>query len=117
LTDDATGSNGTGEAALARALAAAHDTYSAALGMIETDPAAGQVTAAQAQAAAAAASAAYERDCALARVAADNPGWETFVGVGGVLYARRPLTSPPWTVRAASPQALRVEIARKEAGR
>jgi hypothetical protein len=109
LTDDATGQPSASEEPLARALAAAHDGYSAALSMIEAELTAGQITRPQAQAAAAAASAAYERDCALARVAADT-GWHTWVGVCGVLYARLPTSTPPRLVRAATVQALREAI-------
>jgi len=112
MTDDATGRPAVGEDALARALAAAHETYAAALAVIEADLAAGQITGAQAQAAAAAASAAYERDCALARITSDT-GWHTWVGVGGVLYARRERTSPPKVVRAADAAGLRAAIERE----
>jgi hypothetical protein len=116
LCTDATGQPGPREDALARALAAVHETYSAALAVIEADLAAGQITGPQAQAAARCASAAYERDCGLARIAAET-GWETWTGVGGLLYARRVKSSPPKVVRAADTDALGVEIARKETGR
>ena len=52
----------------------------------------------------------YDRDCSLARVAAET-GWETWTGVGGVLYARRARTSPPKVVRAADAAGLREQIA------
>ncbi len=42
-----------------------------------------------------------ERARALAEVARDYPGWQTWPGVlAGVVYARRPRTSPPLVVRA-----------------
>lgn len=55
-----------------------------------------------------AAQAVYERDCGLARVTADT-GWHTWVGVGGVLYARREPTSPP-KMRAAAVAVLAAKI-------
>ena len=113
MEDNGTDSSGTREEQLDLALAAAHETYAAALAVIEADLAAGQITSAQAQAAAAAASAACERDCALARITSAT-GWHTWVGVGGVLYARRVRTSPPKVVRAADADGLRAKIA--EAG-
>ena len=39
-------------------------------------------------------------------------GWECWVGVGGILYARRLKSSPPIVVRAADPAQLRDAIAR-----
>jgi hypothetical protein len=116
LNDDATARPAAREEALARALAAAHDTLAAKIALIEAEQAAGSMSPELAAQQAAAAQAVYDRDCALARVAADT-GWRTWTGVGGVLYARRERTSPPWTVRAASPLELRGEIARKETGR
>jgi len=63
----------------------------------------------QAEGLARAAQAVYERDCALARVAADT-GWHAWAGVGGILYARRERTSPPKVVRASDADGLRVAI-------
>ncbi len=59
------------------------------------------------------------RACALAEVARDYPGWETWPGVlAGVVYARRPRTSPPLVVRAITPDGLRqaIEDAETERG-
>jgi hypothetical protein len=47
---------------------------------------------------------------ALTAVAHDYPGWETWPGVAGMVYARRPRTSPALVVRAVSTEALRVAI-------
>ena len=60
-----------------------------------------------------------ERAHALAEVERDYPGWHTWPGVlGGVVYARRPRTSPPLVVRAVSPAGLRqaIEAAETEQG-
>ena len=46
---------------------------------------------------------------ALARVTADT-GWQTWTGVGGILYTRLPKSSPPRIVRAPSTRALRAAI-------
>jgi hypothetical protein len=113
LNEDATGSNGTREEALARALAAAHDALAAKIALIEAEQAAGTLARDLAAQQAAAAQAVYDRDCALARVEADT-GWHTWAGVGGILYARRERTSPPKVVRAGNSDALRAAIA--EAG-
>lgn len=104
MSNDATGYR-TRETALARALAAAHDALAVKIALLEAEQATGTLTPEQAAGQARTAQAAYDRDCALARVAADT-GWETWVGVGGVLYARRPNSSPPKVVRAPSAQAL-----------
>ena len=109
MSDDATGRPGAREDALARALAAAHDTLAAKIALLETEQAAGNLDPGQAAEQARAAQAVYERDCGLARVAAET-GWHTWVGVGGVLYARRERTSPPKVVRAADTDALRAVI-------
>jgi hypothetical protein len=53
---------------------------------------------------------------ALAEVSADT-GWHCWQGVIPMLYASRPQTSPPVIVRAPTPEALRDEIGRAEAGR
>jgi len=103
------------EDALALALARCHDALAAKLALLETEQAASTLTAAQAAAQARAAQAVYERDCGLARVAAAT-GWQTWTGVGGVLYARLPKSSPPKVVRAADAAGLRAAIARGKSG-
>jgi hypothetical protein len=113
LSEDATGSNGTREETLARALAAAHDALAAKIALIEAEQAAGTMAPGLAAQQAAAAQAVYDRDCGLARIAADT-GWHTWTGVGGVLYARLPKSSPPKVVRASSPKALREAIEAKQ---
>ncbi len=56
-----------------------------------------------------------ERRRALAAVDWDYPPWHAWPGVlAGVLYARRPNTSPPMVVRATTPAGLRREIERAE---
>ena len=60
-----------------------------------------------------------EQARALAEVARDYPGWHAWPGVlAGVVYARRPRTSPPMVVRAISPDGLRqaIEAAETERG-
>lgn len=60
-----------------------------------------------------------DRARSLAAVAHDYPGWETWPGVlAGVVYARRPRTSPPLVVRAITPDTLRqaIEAAEQERG-
>jgi hypothetical protein len=98
-----------GGEALARALAAAHDALAAKIALLELGQASGELSPALAGQQAAAAMAVYERDCGLARVAAET-GWETWTGVGGVLYARLAKSSPPKVVRAADPAGLRAAI-------
>jgi hypothetical protein len=116
LTEDATGSNGTGGEPLARALAAAHDALAAKLALLEAEQAAGSLTAVQAAVQARAARTVYDRDRGLAEIAAET-GWETWVGtLPHLLYARRPLTSPAWVVRAPDPAALREAIEAYERG-
>src|SRR5260370_16502065 len=66
------------ERSLAVILAAYHDALTVKIALLETEQAAGQLTPAQVREQAAAAHAAYDRDCALARVAA-QPGRETCV--------------------------------------
>lgn len=52
------------------------------------------------------------------QVAHDYPGWHAWPGViGGVVYARRPRTSPPLVVRAITPDGLRQAIEAAEAER
>jgi len=60
-----------------------------------------------------------ERARALAEVARDYSGWETWPGVlAGVVYARRPRASPPLVVRAITADGLRqaIEAAETERG-
>ena len=45
------------------------------------------------------------------------PGWECWVGVGGILYARRRKTSPPVVFRAATAEELAAKIRTYEAAR
>jgi hypothetical protein len=55
---------------------------------------------------------------ALADVERDYPGWQAWPGVlAGVVYARRPLSTPPMVVRAVSPDGLRKAIKTAEAER
>lgn len=109
MPNDATGAPASREVALARALATAHDTLAAKIALLEIECEAGTMTAAQVAEQAQAAQVEYSRVRALAEIQADT-GWETWVGVGGVLYARRPRTSPPKIVRAADAAGLRQQI-------
>jgi hypothetical protein len=109
LSENATGASSLREEALARALAAAHDALAAKIALIEAERASGSLAPELAAQQAATAQAVYERDCALARITADT-GWQTWTGVGGVLYARRERTSPPKVVRAADAEGLRAAI-------
>jgi hypothetical protein len=55
---------------------------------------------------------------ALAAVQATHPGWLCWPGVlPALVYARRPRSSPPMVVRAATPEGLAEAIERAEAGR
>jgi hypothetical protein len=55
---------------------------------------------------------------ALAQVGRDYPGWHAWpAALAGLVYARRPRTSPPLVVRAASVDQLRNEIEAAEAER
>ena len=38
-------------------------------------------------------------------------GWECWVGVSGILYARRPRSTPPIVVRAATAEELAAKVA------
>jgi hypothetical protein len=59
-----------------------------------------------------------ERARALAEIARDYPGWETWKGVlAGVVYARRPRSRPPMVVRAITTDGLRQAIETAEAER
>jgi hypothetical protein len=55
---------------------------------------------------------------ALAQVDRDYPGWHAWPGtLASLVYARRPRTSPPLVVRAASVDQLRDQIEAAEAER
>jgi hypothetical protein len=43
-------------------------------------------------------------------------GWEAWVGVGGLLYARRRKTSPPVVLRAATADELARKVHQRETG-
>ena len=59
-----------------------------------------------------------ERARALAEVERDYPGWHAWPGVlAGVVYARRPRSSPPLAVRATNAADLRHAIEAAEAER
>ena len=59
-----------------------------------------------------------ERARSLAEIERDYPGWHAWPGVlAGVVYARRPRSSPPLVVRAISPADLRQAIEAAEAER
>ena len=45
----------------------------------------------------------------------DCPGWHVWRGVAGLLYARRPKTSPPKVARARDVTALREQILKHDA--
>ena len=46
--------------------------------------------------------------------AAEFPHWHVWRGVGGLVYARRPRTSPPIVVRGEDAEDLREQIRRAE---
>jgi hypothetical protein len=50
------------------------------------------------------------RASALAVIEREYPCWRTWAGVAGLLYARRPRSSPPMVVRSVSLAGLRAEI-------
>ena len=55
---------------------------------------------------------------ALAEIERDYPGWRAWPGVlAGVVYARRPRSSPPLVVRAITPTGLRHTIEAAETER
>jgi len=55
---------------------------------------------------------------ALREVERDYPGWHAWpAALGGLVYARRPLTSPPLVVRAVTMDELRQAIEAAEAER
>ena len=109
MSNDATSIPAGREVAFARGLATAHDTLAAKIALLEAEQAAGTMTTRQVAEQAAAAQAEYDRARALAEIQAAT-GWETWVGVGAVLYARRPRSSPPKIVRAADAAGLRQQI-------
>lgn len=56
-----------------------------------------------------------ERRAAIAAIGHDLPPWHAWEGViAGLLYARRPDSSPPIVVRSTTPTGLRQEIERAE---
>ncbi len=60
-----------------------------------------------------------DRARSLAEVDRDYPGWHAWPGVlAGVVYARRPRSSPPMVVRAVTTEELRqaIEDAERERG-
>jgi hypothetical protein len=60
-----------------------------------------------------------EQAHALLKIAQDYPGWYAWQGtLGGVVYARRPRTSPPLVVRATTTEQLgqAIEDAERERG-
>ena len=60
-----------------------------------------------------------ERVHELAEIQRDYPGWRAWSGVlAGIVYARRPYSSPPLVVRAITPADLRhaIEAAETERG-
>ena len=60
-----------------------------------------------------------DRARSLAEIERDHPGWHAWPGVlAGVVYARRPRSSPPLVVRAITPTDLRyaIEAAETERG-
>ena len=60
-----------------------------------------------------------DRARALAQIDADYPGWHAWPAVlGGLVYARRPRSSPPLVVRSATIGGLRqaIENAERERG-
>ena len=50
----------------------------------------------------------------LSRIERDHPGWHTWTGVGGLLYARRLMSSPPVVYRATDPAELEARIREHE---
>ena len=59
-----------------------------------------------------------ERVHALAEIERDYPGWRAWSGVlAGIVYARRPYSSPPLVVRAITPADLRHAIEAAETER
>jgi hypothetical protein len=53
----------------------------------------------------------HQQTAALAQVDRDYPGWHAWpAALAGLVYARRPRTSPPMVVRSTSIEGLRQEI-------
>jgi len=50
----------------------------------------------------------------LKRLEDDYPAWHTWVGVGGLLYARRLKSSPPVVYRSTDPAQLEARIREHE---
>jgi hypothetical protein len=46
----------------------------------------------------------------LSRLESDHPGWHTWAGVSGLVYARRLMSSPPVVYRASDPRELEARI-------
>lgn len=51
-----------------------------------------------------------ERERALAAVDREYPCWHAWLGLAGLVYARRPSSSPPMVVRSVTIAGLRREI-------
>jgi hypothetical protein len=99
---------------LAAVLAGHRETLVRKIAAIEADRQDGAISPDQAAWAARGARCVFDRDCELARIT-DETGWQTWPGVGGVVYAREPrryppVPAPPGVVRAPSPGALREAI-------
>jgi hypothetical protein len=58
-----------------------------------------------------------EQAIMLSEIGWDYPPWYAWAGVGGILYARRPRSSPPMIVRFSTAEGLRQEIERAEVER
>jgi hypothetical protein len=50
----------------------------------------------------------------LRRIERDHPGWHTWAGVAGLLYARRLKSSPPVVYRSTNPADLEARIREHE---
>ena len=109
MTDDATGRPAHRTQALAQRLAEIHDTYDTKLRILEADRDAGSLPAHLVAEQMRLAAPVYDRDRALAELEADT-GWQTWAGVGGLLYAKRPRSTPAKVVRAHNPEALREAV-------
>jgi hypothetical protein len=46
----------------------------------------------------------------LRRIERDHPGWHIWASVGGLVYARRLMSSPPLVYRASDPGQLEARI-------
>lgn len=51
---------------------------------------------------------------ALRAIVRDHPAWHTWTGVGGLLYARRLMSSPPVVFRTTDPGELETRIREHE---